>query len=218
RGARVHRRARRQEGLPEELSTAWELHLALPIREEPIVAHPLEAARQDVQEKTPNEFDGVKHHEALAIAALVILPPERHLAILTGEEPPIGDSHAMGIARQVAQDPLWPGQRRLGVDHPLYLLQGRENLAPSRRDAPALALPLQVQPLLDSGLPQRCQERTPKQPAEDTHWQEEALGTGDPRRAIQRETSRGDQAMDVRMMVQCLTPRMQDTEKADLGA
>src|SRR5215467_12517741 len=42
RGDRVHRRARcsgRQEGLPEELSTSWELDLALPIRAEPIVPH-----------------------------------------------------------------------------------------------------------------------------------------------------------------------------------
>src|SRR4029453_13209072 len=68
------------------------------------------------------------------------------------------------------------------------------------------------------GLPQRCQERAPKQPAEDTHWQEEALGAGDPRRAIQRETSRGAQAMEGRMRVQRLAPSMQDAEKADLSA
>jgi hypothetical protein len=109
RGDRVHRRARlggHQGGLPEELSTSWELHRALPIREEPIVPHPLEAPRQDVQEKAPNEFDRVEGHEALAIAALVILPPERHLAILTGEEPPIRDGHPMRVAGQVAQDPV----------------------------------------------------------------------------------------------------------------
>jgi hypothetical protein len=105
RGDRVHRRARlggRQEGLSEELSTAWELHRALPIREESIVPHPLEAPRQDVQEKAPNEFDRVKGHEALALASLVILPPERHLAIVTGEKPPIRDGHTMCVTGQVA--------------------------------------------------------------------------------------------------------------------
>jgi hypothetical protein len=64
--------------LPEELPTAWELDLALPIREQSIVPHPLETTRQDMQEKAPNEFDRVECHEALAIAALVILPRHRH--------------------------------------------------------------------------------------------------------------------------------------------
>src|SRR5215831_6566668 len=208
----------RQEGLPEELATAWELHLALPIRAEPIVPHPLKTTRQDMQEKASNEFARVEGHEALTIAALVILPPERHLTSVTGEEPPMRDGHTMRVAGQGAQHPLWSGQRRLGVDHPLRLLQSREKLVPGSRDAQAVALPLQAQTLLDSGLPQRGQECAPKQPTEDTHWQEEALGTGDPGRAIQREASRGDQAMDVRMMVQRLTPSMQDPEKADLGA
>jgi hypothetical protein len=182
------------------------------------VPHPLEATRQDMQEKAQNEFDRIERHEALAIAALVILPPECHLAIVTGEEPPIRDGHPMCVAGQVAQNPLWPRQRRLGVDHPLRLLQGHEKLAPGSRDAQALALTLQAQTLLDSGLPQRRQERAPKQPAEDTHRQEEALGTGDPRRVIHRQATRWDQTMDMGMMVQRLPPSMQNAEKADLSA
>ena len=51
-----------------------------------------------MQEKAPNEFDRVKRHEALAIAPLIVFPSERHLAIVTGEEPSIGDGHAMRIA------------------------------------------------------------------------------------------------------------------------
>ena len=35
---------------------------------------------------------------ALAIAPLIVFPSERDLAIVTGEEPPIGDGHAMRIA------------------------------------------------------------------------------------------------------------------------
>ena len=87
----------------------WEFHLALPIRAEPIVPHPLKTTRQDMQEKASNEFDRVEGHEALTITSLVILPPERHLTIVTGKEPPIRNGHTMRVAGQVAQDPLWPG-------------------------------------------------------------------------------------------------------------
>ena len=209
---------RAARALPEELPTQRELDLAPPIGEEPIVPHPLEATRQDMQEKAPNEFDRVKRHEALAIAPLIVFPSERHLAIVTGEEPPIGDGHAMRIAGQVTEDQLRPGQRRLGVDHPLRLLQARQELAPDRGSLPALALPLHAEVLLSGRLPQRRQEGAPKQPAEDPHRQEEALGTGDPRGAIQRQATCGDQAMDMGMMVQGLAPGMQDPEKPDLGA
>src|SRR4029453_2504180 len=112
------------------------------------------------------EFDRVEGHEALTIASLVILPPKRHLTIVTGEAPPIRGGHPMRVAGQVAENPLWSGQRRLGVDHPLRLLHSREQLVPGSRDAQAVALPLQAQTLLDSDLPQRCQECAPKQPTE----------------------------------------------------
>ena len=119
-------------GLSEELPTQWEFNLALPMRAEPIVPHPLEATRQDMQEQAPEEFDRVERHEALAITSLVILPPEGHPAIGTGKEPPIGNGHAMGVAGQVAEDSLRPGQGWFGIDDPLRLLQGREEVAPGR--------------------------------------------------------------------------------------
>ena len=112
RGDRVRRRARlggRQEGLPEALSTSWERDLALPIRAEPLVPHPLAATRQDRQEKAPNACDGVQRHEALALAALVILPPERHLALVTGEEAPMRDGHTRRGAGQGGRTRCGPG-------------------------------------------------------------------------------------------------------------
>src|SRR5205814_10370469 len=112
--------------LPEELPTPRELDLAPPICEEPKVPHPLEATRQDMQEKAPNEFDRVERHEALAIAPLIVFPAERHLALSTGEEPPIGDGHAMCRAGQVAQDELWPSKRRLRVVLPRSSLQAHQ--------------------------------------------------------------------------------------------
>src|SRR5262249_30714883 len=153
RGGRLYRRARctgRQKSLPEEHSTPWEGGLALPIREEPIVPHPLKATRQDMQEKAPKEFDRVEPHEAPATDLLIVCPSERHLAIGTGEEPSIGDSHTMGIAGQVAQGQLRPGQRGFCVDDPLCLLQAHQELAPDSGGSPALALPLHTEALLSS--------------------------------------------------------------------
>src|SRR6266581_437168 len=77
------------------------------------------------------------------------------------------------------------GQWRLGIDHPLRLLQGREELAPGRGRLPALALPLQAEALLDGRLPQRGQEGASKEATEDAYRQEEMFGTRDPGGAVQ---------------------------------
>jgi len=94
----------RQRGLPEDLPTEGELDLAHPIREQPIVSDTWKPMRQDMQEKAPQELDGVERHGALPIATLVILPAECHLAISAGEEPPIGDGHPMRVPGQVLED------------------------------------------------------------------------------------------------------------------
>src|SRR5918911_4558811 len=126
------------------------------------MADALEAMRQDMKEKPSEKFDGLQRHGALPIPPLVVFPPKRHLAVATGQQPPIGDGHPMGVAGEVAEHLLRPSQWRLGVDHPLRLLQGREELAPGRWSTPALALSLEAEAILGSGLPQRRQERPPE--------------------------------------------------------
>jgi hypothetical protein len=203
RGAHVPRRARRRGrawGLPEEFPTPWEHDFAAPIRVAPIVPHPLQPPRQDMQEKAAQEFDGVEGPRPLLVTMAVILPPKRHLAIRTGEEPPIGDRHAMGVACQGAEDVVWPGQGRLGVDAPVQPLHGAQELMPDRWGGPARALPLHTEALLGGCLPQGCQEAPSKQPAEDAYREEEPFGTGHPGGAIQRQSPRRHQTMDMGMM------------------
>src|SRR5882672_11241447 len=96
----------------------------------------------------------------------------------------------MGVAGEVTEYLLRPGQRRLGVDHPLRLLHGREELAPGWWRTPALALSLQAEAVLGGGLPQRREKRPPEKPAEDADREKEAFGARDPGGAIQRQPSR----------------------------
>jgi hypothetical protein len=62
-----------------------------------------------MQEKPPEEFDGVERHRALPIPALVVLPPESDLAMFARQQPPIGDGHTMGVAGQIPEHLLRPG-------------------------------------------------------------------------------------------------------------
>jgi hypothetical protein len=41
----------------------------------------------------------------------IVLPAERHATIISGDEPAVRDGDAMGVAREIAQHLLWPGER-----------------------------------------------------------------------------------------------------------
>ena len=61
-------------------------------------------------------------------------------------------------------------------------------------------------------------ELAAKHAAEHPDRQEEAGAWVDPARVIRRETAGRDDAMDVRMMQQILSPSVQDAQEADLRA
>jgi len=66
-----------------------------------------------MQEKPSEELDCVEGHGPLPIAPLIVCPSERYLTVLQGNQAPIGDGHAMGIARQILEYLMWTCQRGL---------------------------------------------------------------------------------------------------------
>ena len=53
---------------------------------------------------------------------------------------------------------------------------------------------------------------------EHVHGEEEAGGTGDPARPVRRQAAAGNDAVDVRMVIEVLAPSVEDREEPDLGA
>src|ERR1019366_7140731 len=56
----------------------------------------------------------------------IVLPAERHAAIISSDKPTVRDSNAMGVARQIAQHLLGSRERLLAVDYPLDPAQRRQ--------------------------------------------------------------------------------------------
>lgn len=59
----------------------------------------------------------------------IVLPSERDLAVGDIDNAVIGNSDAMGVARQVLQQMLWPTEWRLGVGDPVFAKQGSQEAA-----------------------------------------------------------------------------------------
>jgi hypothetical protein len=85
--------------------------------------------------KRQNELVGWQRHGRAAVRALdsVILTRERDAGFVGSDQPVIGDGDPVGVARQVGEHGVRPGERLLGIDRPLDLAQRREEAAEGSR-------------------------------------------------------------------------------------
>jgi len=136
-------------------------------------------------------FHGIEREGAQAVAALVILRAEGHLAVLQGDEAVVGDGHAMSITGQVLQDMLGVGHGLFRVDHPLLVTPRGEALLPRLGLGECPTAPWQGQLPLTIEVLQPCQVQSSQAPREDTDRQEEVRPTRHPARAIRKEPPAG---------------------------
>ena len=61
-----------------------------------------------------------ERHDALALdtVAAIVLVAEGDVSLVEGEQAAVRDGDPVGIARQIGQYRLRPGEGRLGIDHP----------------------------------------------------------------------------------------------------
>ena len=81
--------------------------------EQAVVADAVEAARQDVDEEAADELVCRECHLPVSIAALdpVVLPLEDDAALVACDQAAVGDSDAVGVARQIGEHRLGSAER-----------------------------------------------------------------------------------------------------------
>src|SRR5215831_12476150 len=151
------------------------------------------------------------------MAALVILVAQGHLTVLQSHEPVVGDRHTVSIAGQVLQDMLRVLEGLCRVDHPLLVAQRGEAPLPRLGLGECATATRQGQVALRIELLQPRQVQTPKAPREDADGQEEVGSTRQPLGPVGRQAPRGQDTMQMRVMVQLLAPGVQHREATDLG-
>src|SRR5215469_5461460 len=81
--------------------------------EKAVVTDAVEAVGQDVEEKAANELVRGKPHDAASSGLAIILVGERHVIVVDGDKPRIGDRRAMRIAGEIGQYALGSAEGRL---------------------------------------------------------------------------------------------------------
>ena len=189
-----------------------------PRGEEAEVADPNEALRQDVQEKASEEFVGCESERADLAAVAIVLPPKRHRVVGHSDQPVIRDGHPVRVSREILQHVGRTAKGRLGIDHPALSKEGPEKGPKGGRGGERLERPRKVQSALVKGVAQAGDEFPAKDLPEHLHGKKEGLARVDPSCAVRGHAAGRHHAMDVRMMLQALAPRVEDHQPADGGA
>ena len=188
------------------------------VAQQPIVPNALQATGKHMEQESADELLGIKRHDLLTVMVPVILPAEGNLPALGINQPVVGNGDAMGIASKVIQHLPGSAERPLGVDHPFGVAQGREVFGPRVRIAKWFERSGKREPPRLEGLLQPVEEQPAEQSREHAHGEEEAGFAGNPPLAVRRQPPSGDDAVQMGVVEQVLTPRVEHGEEADLGA
>ena len=121
-GIRQQFRARADEQFPAE----GEIANSIAVAEQTIVANPLEAGRNDMEEKAADELVVRQRHLAreLRFGRAIILILKRHLPVFKSGQTLVAEGDPMGVPSEILNDLLGAAEGRLGINDP-FALAGR---------------------------------------------------------------------------------------------
>jgi hypothetical protein len=195
----------------EELPTSTDLTPADGVGQEAVVADSDEAAGEHVEKETLEELDRSQSHDLLLVSVSAVLPAERDLILLHGNQALIGERDPVRVASQVIDNLVRAGHGRLRVDHPILSCGRREG----GRNIGSLRC---TETTRTPGFLEGREKLSTEDDREDLHGEEEAGFRGDPPVACGGGAAAGDDRVDVGVKEQGLGPGVQDRDKPDPGA
>ena len=202
----------------EEGTTAGDHRATPPLGQPAILPDPGETGGEHLPQKAPETLDGVEGHRPLAVALRVILPPASHPPLVAREPAMMRDRHTMRVAGQIGEDLRRATKRRFGLDDPVEVLQGRQELRPRLGSRQRLPVAWERQAALRLALAEPGQQEAPEHPTEHAHWQEAGGAARQPLGALWSPPAAGDHTVQLGMRMQGVAPGMQDRAEAQVGA
>lgn len=138
-------------------------------------------------------------HGAVLAVMSIVLPAEGHVRMVHLDKAMIRDRDAMCVARQIMKHVFRPTKGLLGIHDPVLAEEPSQESRERVRLSQWLAGSEEDELVLTTGAPQSRHELTTKDPAQNSHWQEEVAGCADPILVIRRQSAAGHYAVNVRM-------------------
>src|SRR6266403_2360322 len=127
----------------------------------------------------------------------------------------VGDGHAMGVATQILEHKLWATEGWFQIDDPVFSVQGSQPGGKSFRLSEEGEVSVETELTVTESLLESVDKLSAKDFTQHFAGKKEPLGCGNPVSVIERQSTGGNDAMDMRVHVEFLTPGMQYAEEAD---
>lgn len=201
-----------RDGRPwlQEHPGAIELSGGITGGQEPVVADLHEAARQDVEEKAPNELVRRESNTVAAFGGEVNALGTDVLQAL------IGDSDAVRVAAEIAEDLLRPAEGTLRIDDPFGAIELVDELLKRNGINEGVCGATELELAVSIRLRKGSEELAAEQAGEYLDGEQIAAARGDPVSAIGGETAARDDAVHVRVEVELPGPGVQDGGDAEV--
>ena len=185
-----------------------------------VVPDPVEPVWQDVDEEPADELARLERHGLVAAGSLdpVVLVAERDAGRVGGDEPAVGDRDPVGVAGQIGQHLLGPGERPLAIDEPLGLVQRSQIGCEGSRIIEVGVGAEERQASGAVGCEQLVQEQSPEQAREHRCCQEELWAARYPALAVERDAAAGHDHVHMRVMRHRRAPGVQHGDEPDPSA
>ena len=155
----------------------------------------------------------------LLIVVAVVPPVELDLPVFDIHDSMIGNRDPVGVAADVVHHLLGSGEGRFGVDDPFHVAHADRD---ARRKTWRISKGLEGREELEfagvEGLLQIGQEQSAEQAGQHPYGQEEMGAARNPPATVGRDSATRDDTMQVGMKEQILSPTVEHSEEADLGA
>src|SRR5260370_14128604 len=122
----------------------------------------------------------------------------------------------MGGGAEILEDELRATERRFQVDDPVLSVQGSQPGGKDLRLRKKCEISLEAELAITESLPEGIDKLSAKDFTQHFVGKKEPLGCGNPVRVIGRESAGGNDAMNMGMSFEFLTPGVQHAEEADL--
>jgi len=136
--------------------------LSIAIGEKSEVPDLYKSARQYMQEKPPDELNGIQGRLFDLVAILRIAPAKADPSILQLQQSSIGYGHPVGASCQILEHMLGAAERGLGVNDPLLLAEGREEVSEVDREGELANSPVECETVCGKRFFQISEELTAK--------------------------------------------------------
>lgn len=195
----------------------YEARLAVAAGEQAIVADAVEPAWQDMEQKAADELVCGKRHLALPLwpVTAIVLEAEGYTLFIERDQPSVRDGDAVSVAREIGEYCFRSSERRLGVNDPTLLPNGRQMTqeGPTICQMSHVAVKAKLARIVERHQPGK--EQAAEQLAEYPHRQQEGWARRYPTHPIRRDAAAGHDHMNVRVVHHRRSPCVEHRRNAD---